>query len=581
MKLLQTTLLTTALIAGAASAESIRLVLSNTSINNGLARSMSVNSGGCVNSAKGDASWCIPESVSQKIASQSKAYGSEQTKKNSFKQSVFFVDSQGYSVNEIVSAFNSDGRFGLVEEDVKVTEQGFDVNDPYYQFYQLDYFSAKDYFAGGVNIEGLWAAIGEESIVNKSDPVDVIVIDSSFHANEDMPYYDGRNFSTTALVKDGPRQLRSDDYTPPDDWEELGCNGHGLGVASVIGASINNELGHAGITNNINMYAIKGMTCGTGFLSDISAILLWLAGENYEGVTPYQGKPGIVNLSLAAKSEGVCYSFMQNAINKAIDAGFTIVASAGNESKDALLNTPSNCEGVISVGALMRTGELADFSNFGESLSVVAPGVDIAGYHSVSGTTGLWQGTSFSAPLVAGSLAVIKQRTGANNDELATSLKFSSSVETLESQCQEGLCGAGLPDFAKTLAFAERFSDGMFNSIAFALSDKDECEQTWLIDNFSGAANMCELYKVTFFGDYIEAGTAYKMISIDLNDEWGGESQTREGYFEKATVMMKDIDVSSRRYGFKVCTKNGCGEVVELNTVAASETNRPALCKSQ
>jgi serine protease len=114
-----------------------------------------------------------------------------------------------------------------------------------------------------------------------------------------------------------------------------------------------------------------------------------------------------------------------------------IVASAGNESLDGV-GFPAAIPGVISVGATNLEGQRSPYSSFGGRLDVVAPGGDtslrqVGGILTTGGTflSGFWQGikapkyawgpaldplgqyvqvqgTSFSAPTVAGVVALMK-----------------------------------------------------------------------------------------------------------------------------------------------------------------------------
>ncbi len=574
MKLFKSALLSTALIASmSVSAETVRLVTTPSATSNSI-KSLSTGAGSnCVVSQREDAQWCLPESKSaQEVMARAAS-----AKTNKSRSISFDVDSQGYSAEEIAAQFNQTGRFGLVEVDVVIKSTGYRPNDPQLSS-QDSYYGSPENSVTGSNVHGLWDELGQSKVTEKSNPVDVIVMDSVFEANADLVYFDGRGFSTTALEQGGAPQQRSDDYTPPVENADMYCNPHGLGVASVIGASIDNAEGFAGVTNNTNLYAIKVMTCGVGFLSDVSEALHWLAGKDVDGVTPYQGKPGIVNMSLGGNS-GACPQYMQEGVDAAIEAGFTLVGSSGNDSIDASKNAPSNCDGVLSVAALDKSGDLASFSNFGSEVDVSAQGVDILGYCNDSSSACYWEGTSFASPLVAGGLAAIKQETGASREELIAALKISSNLDLLGAQCQTGICGKGLPDFAQTLEVARAMKDGSLNSIAFALSDSDECEQTWFIDNFGGKARMCELYKVTFFGGYIADGTIYELLSIDANGTWGDASEKSEGAFDKATVMLSDIDVLGKRYGFRACTNGSCDDIVEMDVSMAQEDHRPAICK--
>lgn len=91
---------------------------------------------------------------------------------------------------------------------------------------------------------------------------------------------------------------------------------------------------------------------------------------------------------------------LSQAINKAIEAlvaaGIVPVVAAGNEAQDAANNSPASAPDAITVGALdATTDERASFSNFGQSVDIYGPGVDVlsVGIKSDSDTATL-SGTS-------------------------------------------------------------------------------------------------------------------------------------------------------------------------------------------
>lgn len=97
--------------------------------------------------------------------------------------------------------------------------------------------------------------------------------------------------------------------------------------------------------------------------------------------------------------------------------GMIVVNSAGNEGRNAWrhISTPADAEYVIAVGAVNANRQKADFSSFGPSADgrikpdVSAMGVSTA-YSNSGSAVSKGKGTSYSAPLIAGFMAGLRQQ---------------------------------------------------------------------------------------------------------------------------------------------------------------------------
>jgi subtilisin family serine protease len=143
---------------------------------------------------------------------------------------------------------------------------------------------------------------------------------------------------------------------------------------------------------------------------------------------------------------------LEDALQYALDHDAVLVASAGNnharnEPKTAP-HLPSTYPGVIEVAAVDHDAVAARFSNFGRTVSVAAPGVDILS--SVPGGYELKSGTSMAAPHVAGVAALVRSQFPELGWQ-AVKQRLEATARDLGEAGPDEVYGAGLVDAAAAL----------------------------------------------------------------------------------------------------------------------------------
>jgi subtilisin family serine protease len=146
--------------------------------------------------------------------------------------------------------------------------------------------------------------------------------------------------------------------------------------------------------------SVRVFVCTGGSASDIVI-------DGIDWVTANHVQPAVINLSLGGDPNLA----IDDAVNDAIDAGIPCAVAAGNDHVDASTKSPSRVARAVTVGATeIMTDTIASFSNFGPSVDVFAPGVDIYSlWYGNDNYIISASGTSQATPQVAGLLALYRQ----------------------------------------------------------------------------------------------------------------------------------------------------------------------------
>ena len=97
-------------------------------------------------------------------------------------------------------------------------------------------------------------------------------------------------------------------------------------------------------------------------------------------------------------------------IARANARGVIVVTAMGNTAKDETDTGLAKWSGVVGVSAIDTTGKVASYSSWGQGTTVAAVGGPVVVHNYESGNKGFTDGTSNSVPLVAGFLALAKQK---------------------------------------------------------------------------------------------------------------------------------------------------------------------------
>ena len=227
------------------------------------------------------------------------------------------------------------------------------------------------------------------------------------------------------------------------DASPVGSNdneAHGTRVAGVIAASVD-DFGAVGVAPEARIMAIRACE-GGGCLTSVIANGIHFAIDKGADV---------INLSVGAivPSGGV----VESAVARAQSRDVTIVAAAGNEGVDLGLLPSGEVmvpgglphSNVVAVAATNRRDQLAGFSNYGRTVvDIAAPGAEIV-TTDPGGDHVFAEGTSFSAPIVAGVAALLlSQDPGIGHQELIARVKaFADRRGTLGSTVETGRVNAG------------------------------------------------------------------------------------------------------------------------------------------
>ena len=185
------------------------------------------------------------------------------------------------------------------------------------------------------------------------------------------------------------------DSLPPDDQFD-----HGTPCAGIAAATINNDIGIAGVCPNCSIMSVKVLNDdGSGDWGIISEGIVWASDNDAD----------VISLSLGG---GQYQEVLESAVNYSVANGSVTIAASGNINNNMDFY-PASYDQCIAVGAMSPCCERKQGVNscdaepgwgstYGDQIDFVAPGVRIFATAKRAGYWTDFNGTSSACPHVAG-----------------------------------------------------------------------------------------------------------------------------------------------------------------------------------
>jgi serine protease len=330
-------------------------------------------------------------------------------------------------------------------------------DDPYYATSQWNLQAT----AAGLDLPSAW-----DRAAGSGQTVAVVDTGITSHPDLDANVLPGHDFVSLHAGGVQPGHSRDGDGWDPDPQDEGDYAGpgecgsgsaarssswHGTHTAGTAAARGNNATGVAGVAHGAKLLPVRALgACGDGYVSDIAVAIAWAAGDDVDTVPANPHPATVVNLSLGFSSS-TCPAALQEGIDRALSRGASVVVAAGNNNRDARLESPANCRGVIAVASTTAHGARAGYSNWGR-VTLAAPGgdparqilstADAGSARPGGGTYAYKYGTSMASPTVAGVVALVRE-TDPSLSPAQVKEVLVATARTLPGPCPGG-CGAGL-----------------------------------------------------------------------------------------------------------------------------------------
>jgi subtilisin family serine protease len=156
---------------------------------------------------------------------------------------------------------------------------------------------------------------------------------------------------------------------------------------------------------------------GTGYNSDVIRAIYYATRNG----------AGILNMSFSFSSPS---SELKAAIKNANKGGTICVAATGNDGQQTSVYPAAYTDMVMGVASTSNNDALSTFSNYGSMVWVGAPGEGVVTLFPFGTYAATW-GTSFSAPFVAGTAALMLDIAPANESQAASAIAHAQYINSM------------------------------------------------------------------------------------------------------------------------------------------------------
>jgi serine protease len=209
----------------------------------------------------------------------------------------------------------------------------------------------------GVNAPEAWANVAADGEPGGTG-VTVAVLDTGVAYANRGRFRRSPDFSPYTFVK-------GYDFVGKDPYAN-DRNGHGTFVASTIAEATNNHYGLTGLAFAAHIMPVRVLDGeGEGQASTIAKGVMFAVKHHAQIINlSLEFSPGVTAADIPELMEALRYAHRHNVL---------VVAAAGNEGARSV-DYPARAPDVIAVGASTEHGCLANYSNYGPELTLVAPG---------------------------------------------------------------------------------------------------------------------------------------------------------------------------------------------------------------